>query len=293
MNKTAALKSSNTLVMRSAATEKLPATPKPPKFKDFNRFVETVDELHEYRRELDRLRFGSDHDASRCSGDVEDDDDYCRELVEKCKAGFLRFDRADNYDQDGDLRRDHVAKRISVMVASFPNVNPGNPEGYMRMLIEHVAASEGLTDVALESACREIVETKKFAPAISEVMDTIRDHFLKWQDRKRAVLAVEDIRRLTIEVFKKGEEDKQKEAHEREVQVARYSVQSAMRMTQQLAKEIETKKAELATLMQRHAAAEQRESKLMRELRTLTTPPEEAEAAAVAAKANGSGARLV
>jgi hypothetical protein len=125
------------------------------------------------------------------------------------------------------------------------------------------------------------------------VMDTIRDHFLKWQDRKRAVLAVEDIRRLTIEVFKKGEEDKQKEAHEREVQVARYSVQSAMRMTQQLAKEIETKKAELATLMQRHAAAEQRESKLMRELRTLTTPPEEAEAAAVAAKANGSGARLV
>jgi hypothetical protein len=52
------------------------------------------------------------------------------------------------------------------------------------MLIEHVAAIEDLTDVALESGCREIVETQKFAPAISEVVATINKHIEQWSGRE-------------------------------------------------------------------------------------------------------------
>ena len=60
-------------------------------------------------------------------------------------------------------------------------------------MVEHVAAVDGLSDVALESGCREIVESKKFAPSISEVMATIKDHVGKWRERRWALTSVEDM----------------------------------------------------------------------------------------------------
>ena len=168
--KIAALNTAVTVVR----SEKLPAPRKPVRWRDFNKFVEDLDELHEYFRELNALRFERSEDDYRMSGDVADDVDWVQELVAKCKAGCDQFDRADNYDDDGTLSEIHVAKRLGMMIGAFPNANPGTPKDYARMLIEHVAAYDGLSDVALESACREIVETKKFAPAISEVMSTSR-----------------------------------------------------------------------------------------------------------------------
>jgi hypothetical protein len=267
MKKTVALNSA-VPVVRSG---KLPAPRKPVKWRDFNRFVADVDTLHEYFRELNSLRFNPNSDGfDRTSGDVEDDADFCRALVEKCKAGFEKFDRADNYDDDGTLSETHVAKRLGMMIGAFPNVNPGTPQDYARMLVEHVAAFEGLTDVALESACREIVETKKFAPAISEAMEAITDHVLKWKERRREVSHVENVRRLTIETLQACEKEKKKQEHEDEVRRATYTAKQAMDMTQRLAKEIETAKAALAALVQRHADSEKRETELMRKLRELT-----------------------
>jgi hypothetical protein len=204
MKKTVALNS----VVPVVRSEKLPAPRKPVKWRDFNRFVADLDELHEYVCDLRRHRFNSQSDDSRTASDVEDDAEYCQELVEKCKAGFEQFDRADNYDANGTLSETHVAKRLGMMIGAFPNANPGTPKDYARMLVEHVGAFVGLTDVMLESACREIVETAKFAPAVSEVMTVIAKHAEQWRNRRWAMRDAENARLALIEVLKKREQEK-------------------------------------------------------------------------------------
>ncbi len=274
--------------------EKLPAISKPVvRWRAFNSFVAEADKLREYFDELRELRDAADPNLA--SGDVEDDAQWLAELVAKCKAGFETFDRADNYDDEG-LSETHIAKRLGVMIGAFPNANPGTPKDYARMLVEHVAAIEGLTDVALESACREIVETKTFAPAIAEVMSTIGDHVRKWQDRRRALSDVEQNRQLTMAALMRREHERDQREHQERVRQATHVARCAMETTQRLAKELEAAKAALVSLMQRHAEAEKRESELLRELRRIARTPEEAEAeAATAALAayNGSGAKLM
>lgn len=272
------------------------AKPKPIKWRDFKKFVADVDELREYHSDLCKHRYGH-AEYSITPADVEDEAEWCQKFVAKCKVGLERFDHRANYDDPDDdesaLSHAHIAKRVTVMVASFPNANPGCPEGYLRMLIEHVAAVEGLSEPALESACREVVETKKFAPAISEVMEVIDEHLAKWRSRFHTIECAERDRLGLIEVLIKREQEKKKQEHEREVKRAIYEAQCAMQTTQRLAKEIEAVKIKLAALVQQHAAAEQGETECIGRLRKLTTPPEEAEAAAAAAKANGSGAKLL
>src|SRR5262245_19594220 len=91
---------------------------KPPKWRDFNRFVADMNELKEY---YDNLR---DHQLGRaeypmCSGDFDEEDaERCQMLVARCKAHLERFDRPDNYDDPDDdespLSQEYVAKRITV-----------------------------------------------------------------------------------------------------------------------------------------------------------------------------------
>jgi hypothetical protein len=298
------------------------AKAKPVKWRDFNRFVADVDRLVEFYKELFEM----------ASGDIEDNAEWCQELAAKCKAAFERFDRRENYDDPDDdeseLSQAYIAKRITVMVASFPNANPSSPEGYMQMLVEHVAAVEDLIEVALESACREIVETQKFAPAISEVLQVINKHTDLWWSRRHVVRNVELRRREALEAVVKLEQQKEKQEHQRQVMNATYEVKCAIAKTQRLAKMIEEAKAALAeiveqhakdlaervqrhafvmaktkdqyaetekageqaiaNLIDQHAEAEKRESELNRKLRALTATEEEHEAQA-AAKANGAG----
>jgi hypothetical protein len=68
------------------------------------------------------------------------------------------------------------------------------------------------------------------------------------------------------------------------VRHATYAAKRAMDTTQRLAKEIETAKAALAALVQRHAESEKHESELMCKLRKLTVENDEFGAAI-----NGSG----
>jgi hypothetical protein len=234
------------------------AKSKPPKFREFNRFVADMNELEEYYEQLNDNRFGRAGDEALASGDVDDHADWCQELVARCKAGLEQFDRRENYDDPDDdeseLSQEHVAKRITVMVASFPNANPSSPEGYMQMLIEHVAAVEGLTEVALESACREIVETQKFAPAISEVMEVVNKHVGQWGDRRFALHHVERTRLELIKVLTEREEEREKQKLKDAIKEATWKVQSAMARTQQLAQDIEKGKAHWARLIELHAA---------------------------------------
>jgi hypothetical protein len=269
---------------------KLPAEKEgPPPWRAFNEFVRNAEYVYECVDGWNELRISPKPDEDyRTSGDIEDEAQSCKEVVAKCKVGIERFDRADNYE-DGALKHSHIAKRLGVMIASFPNANPHAPDGYARMLVEHVGAIEDLTDIALESACREIVETQKFAPAISEVVKVIGKHIEQWERRRWAIEHAERVGKLTIETLTKREEEEAKQEHEREVREATYETKRAIETTQRLAKEIETAKTALAGLMRRHAEAEKRESELMRALRKLTAPPEEAEAEAAAANGIDSG----
>jgi hypothetical protein len=266
MKKAVAL-NSTVPVVRS---EKLPAPRKPVKWRDFNRFAADVEELHKYVRDLRRYRSYPQSDDCGTSSDFEDEAEWLRQLVGRCEAGFEQFDRDDNYEEDEEdgrvLKQSHIAKRITVMVSSFANSNPGCPEGYLQMMIEHVSAIERLSEPALETACREIVETQKFAPAISEVMTTITDHVLSWNARRWSMRDAEKTWLELIEVLKKHEREKAKQEHESKIRQATYQARCAMDATQRLAKEIETAKAALAALMQRHAEAEKRASALMSKL---------------------------
>jgi len=174
------------------------------------------------------------------------------------------------------------------MIGSFPNANPHAPEAFARMMVEHVAAADGLTEVALESACREIVEEQKFAPAVAEVMKVLDQHIMRWRDRKSALQRAESTRLELINVLIEREQEKKEAEHKREFQQAINQTRIAMQVTQRLAREVEAMKTELAALVQRHAEAEKRESECMRALRKCSAMEEEHQAQA-AAKANGFG----
>jgi len=236
---------------------------KPPKWRDFNRFVADFDRLKEYYDELQANRVGR-ADYPMCSADFDDEEaERCQELVARCKAGNERFDRPSNYDDPDDdessspLSREYIAKRLTVMVASIPTVNPSSPEGFMRMLIEHVSAVEGLTEPALESACREIVETLKFL-TVAEAMPVIHKHVDEWGDRWSALHHVESMRLQTIKALFEREQKQQKEAREKEIKNVTWNANNAAAMSQRLAKEIEDAKTALARLITRHAEAEER-----------------------------------
>jgi hypothetical protein len=254
---------------------------KPPKWRDFNRFVADFDRLKEYYDELQANRVGR-ADYPMCSADFDDEEaERCQELVARCKAGNERFDRPSNYDDPDDdessspLSREYIAKRLTVMVASIPTVNPSSPEGFMRMLIEHVSAVEGLTEPALESSCREIVETLKFL-TVAEAMPVIHKHVDKWGDRWVALHHVESMRLETIKALAEREQKQQKEAREREIMEARSMVQRVTAQIESLAKEINDAKAAveenntwLANVVKRRAEAEKRESEANSKLQAL------------------------
>jgi hypothetical protein len=293
--KTAAL-DVNVPVVRS---EKLPATPKPTKFRDFDRFEKAAEEIREWTDKLEDIVFRGQNRDHVASGDVEDDWEYIESLLADAKVGFARFDRDVLYDIEDNpnlfvrtLKPDHIAKRLGVMLSAFPAANPGTPKGYARMLVEHVGAIENLTAVALESSCREIERTQKFAPAISEVFRVVIAHVANWTALRRAIETAERYKIMAIAALMEHEAKRAKEEHDAAVQKASNEVATAKSIVRQsaerieaakaqLAKDIETATANIARLEQDHANWEQRTSERQRKLAELTTPPH---------KTNGSGA---
>jgi hypothetical protein len=167
--------------------------------------------------------------------------------------------------------------------------------GYLKMLTEHVSAVEGLSEVALESSCREIVESHKFLPAAPEVLKLVRKHSSSWHERQWAMDTDEEQHHHAIAALQQRGQQREQQEHEQKVRTASWRVQNAMHETRRCAREIAAKEAELASWRARHAEAETRESESLRALRKLTTPPveAEAEAAEAAARYNGSGPKLL
>lgn len=76
----------------------------------------------------------------------------------------------------------HMAERLAMLVGSFPNAGPHSPEIFASMMVAYVAAEEP-SMMVLESACRQLVETQKFVPAISEVLEAIREQQRVWNKK--------------------------------------------------------------------------------------------------------------
>jgi DNA repair ATPase RecN len=117
-----------------------------------------------------------------------------------CETALQRFDPDSNYEdnmRETDLKRAVVADRIAVLLGAFPNANPGDPQVYVRNVIENVS-SLALTLPALDAAIWEIVGTKKFVPAVSEVMEVVNSQCAKWDERFFAIWNLADKSRRTV-----------------------------------------------------------------------------------------------
>jgi hypothetical protein len=238
---------SNVPVVKSAA---LPTKPPPVQWKDFDQFVATADELVEFDRAL-----GHDsrnpNEARHASGDLEDCLEWCKGLVAECNEAMGRFDPSANYpspdsDDDGDcnLKKSVVSKRLGVLIGSFPNAVPHSPEVYMKMLVEEVAAFPGLDTIILESACREIARTCKFAPSLSEVLEVLKKHYERWGKRYLVIGGIEASCNRAIKARIKWEVDEEQRERARKVSAAQWSLKSAQGAVAKLEEEIEGTKKE-------------------------------------------------
>jgi hypothetical protein len=115
------------------------------------------------------------------------DKDFCELANELELALDERFSPDDAYDGDYRLLEPRVRAAIALLLASFPNANPGNSEAYVGMMVEEVMAEDDVSLVVLESACSQIRRTSKFPPTTAEVIEAIREQAKLWEPRLNAV----------------------------------------------------------------------------------------------------------
>jgi hypothetical protein len=115
-------------------------------------------------------------------------DSKYRKLAEQLKLDRQHFNPADAYDDDDDesITEERVHMHIRMLLASFPNANPGNAEAYLGAMVEEVLAAFPSVP-ALESACSHIRKTVKFPPTIAEVIEAIDEQNDLWSDRFMAI----------------------------------------------------------------------------------------------------------
>jgi hypothetical protein len=246
------------------------------RLREFNQFARDAETLRDYANELLRNKPGD----WRLAVDLEEEQDSIAALAAEVQAGFATHDPPDLYQAEGQtrqLRLSYIAKRVGVMLAAFPNASPGSADGYAQSLIEHVAAHDGVNALALESTCRQVVETMKFPPSVAETLTLLDEQIQKWRGRGWMAKSVNNILANAIRLRREREA---KEA----IAEARRSATSAARRKQTLAQEIEETKAglakvieeteaKIAKLVEQRAAAEEQEREAIEALEKLTEEP--------------------
>jgi hypothetical protein len=104
-----------------------------------------------------------------------------------------RFSPDDAYDGDYQLTEERVRVALALLLASFPNANPGNSAAYVGMMVEEVMAEDDLSLVVLESACSQIRRTSKFPPTTAEVIEAIGEQAELWEPRLDAIHSCERV----------------------------------------------------------------------------------------------------
>lgn len=133
-----------------------------PSIKRFRELIKGYDQMREVYRKLYRASI-----APRLFDMTSDD---AKRLV----ATLNNFDLGIHRPS-----KKQMTERLAALVGSFPNAAPHSPQVYARSMLAHVAAEEP-NAVVLEATCIELVETKKFVPAISEVLKVLREQQRKW-----------------------------------------------------------------------------------------------------------------
>jgi hypothetical protein len=201
-----------------------------------------------------------------------DDED----LLAACRAALSALDSGDNYDADGDLKRDIISGRLAGLVGAFPNGAPATPEVFVRSLLEHVAAIENLKLVELDSACQAIAQTKKFLPAISEVLDTVHEKRALWRKRLNAMQLIEARSRELAESFAELKPRWQASAALRKERQARRDLEAALAQRAAFVAAAITRQQEAARAAQQVEAALARLAASEAELATAARALEEA-----------------
>jgi hypothetical protein len=178
--KAAALKV-NLPVVKSDTKAKLPAVKAKREYFEFDAYAEVAQQL---------AKNGDD----TFEGDVRNSHDDLMRLYREFDAGRSFFERDELYRTrkprrqnllgcwcEHEITRRVVSEKISLLIGSFPNAGPHNPETYMGMMIEEVIAANPSAS-ALEATCRELRRTKNFAPSIAELLKELRRQAEQWRN---------------------------------------------------------------------------------------------------------------
>lgn len=198
----------------------LPAKPVAKPYKALDEFTEDAKRLTLAYLSLERVM---DDIYPHCPSDplklaemlLDSYDRYDRKLAGRLELAHSEFEPDDAYDENGYITKSQVAKHVSLLVGSFPNANPADPEVYTMMLIEEIGAAEPSV-IVLETACRNIRRSAKFLPAISEVLDALKEAKKTWSKRWLAIECMdetaEELRsKLTAENERRTQEKIQRE----------------------------------------------------------------------------------
>jgi hypothetical protein len=102
----------------------------------------------------------------------------------------------EQYDElsDDDARyRVEIGKKVAQLVGCYGNANVGDPEVFVRTLIDDVAGAEESL-VIVEAAFRKLRRSQKFLPAIAEVLAALSEESAAWAPRFSAIWGgVEDM----------------------------------------------------------------------------------------------------
>lgn len=104
--------------------------------------------------------------------------------INSLRRALSEFSPDDDPDVDDGMNptRRYIAKQVAVLLGSIPNGAPADPEVYTAMLIEEVLALE-VCKHAIESGMRRVRRTTKFLPAISEVLEILKEENKLWHRR--------------------------------------------------------------------------------------------------------------
>jgi hypothetical protein len=149
---------------------------------------------------------------------------------------FAKFDRADLYEQDQDgervLKRSHVAKRISMMAASFRRALPARPMAVFRCLRARRRPRRSHERGAGIRVPRDRRDAKIPARGDGSALDK---HAVEWRHRRMALRTVDYARGELVKVLQKHEAEREAQERRRRIEGATCAVANAARRTQQLA----------------------------------------------------------
>ncbi len=128
-------------------------------------------------------------------------DQHDQTMLAQCEAALQEFDAAEFYEDDfkeNNLKRSVIGERIAMLVGGFPNGAPSDPMVYVRMLVKSVCTVDDLIMPALDAAIWEIIGTKKFLPAVSEVLEIVNGQTAPWNARSWAIRDLADTSRRVV-----------------------------------------------------------------------------------------------